>query len=293
MSIDAFSTVPTDITNVEVPAANSHRFRRLLDGLDVTSTHQANQQAGIQSPRETRKYPYNCNPRSNGRTHVPDMVRTMNGSWWQRHAPKLAVALTITCIALLAIVIVQAEMLYLQGWRLNNGSVPDWIAGIGSLAAFGALYFAASEWRSAHRAKRDSEANQARLVSVERLESAEPFTYAIRNRSHSSVFDLYFHDGETASRMNELHPRTHTGGKQAYSGIGRTGWDVLAPDQATGPISTTIVLVAGTQEPLSLPIAQIPPSVDAVVFSFTDAEGRRWKRTGIDKLERIFSTSGN
>ena len=29
------------------------------------------------------------------------------------------------------------------------GNVPEWVAGIGSLAAFGALYIAAREWRSA------------------------------------------------------------------------------------------------------------------------------------------------
>ena len=55
------------------------------------------------------------------------------------------IALAVVVLVLAALVVVQAWMLLSQGWTIPIGSVADWLQAVGTLAAFGALFYAARE----------------------------------------------------------------------------------------------------------------------------------------------------
>lgn len=66
------------------------------------------------------------------------------------HRPVDGLGALLTVIVVLgALALAQWGELRRQGMPPEWGNVPEWVAGIGLLAAFGALYIAAREWRSA------------------------------------------------------------------------------------------------------------------------------------------------
>ena len=115
-------------------------------------------------------------------------------------------------LVLSAVVLAQAEMLYTEGWRLALGTVPEWMAGFGTvftaiaaLAAFGTLSVATKgrqsleTERQALAAQRETERrdhvmSQARLIIVEPapevpvLPRSKPDDVVIRNHSSAPVF---------------------------------------------------------------------------------------------------------
>jgi len=139
--------------------------------------------------------------------------------WCKRQAGTLAVALGVSVVILAVVVGVQAAMLYARGWRIAWGTVPEGAAAFGSVAAFGALWVAAQEWRSGQRERRavdqerrdlaaareaerrDHVMSQARLIIVEPVALApQPFGsearpidryMIIRNHSSEPVFNLH------------------------------------------------------------------------------------------------------
>ncbi|MEV2241091.1 hypothetical protein [Micromonospora sp. NPDC049891] len=149
---------------------------------------------------------------------------------------------------------------------VNWGSVPDWIAGIGSviatlLAVSGLLYemhkrrLAEAEAAAERRA---AEANQARLVSVEVRARGDGHRaeLTLRNDSAAPIRTvtpvLYWADAGGTWKI----PRLSNGTPQA----------VLGPHE-----SATSLAEVATGEPG-------PPGPAAVraAVAFTDAEGRRW-----------------
>jgi hypothetical protein len=203
--------------------------------------------------------------------------------WWHRHAGVLAVAFALLAMLLAVVVVVQAVMLRTRGWGVPIGNVAEWIAAVGALAAFGALFYAATEWRAAQVERRDSEAEQARLIIVEPVEPDRSSgslrwikhfdEFVVRNYSASPVFNL---DVESLDDSPDalVYQNVRVPSTQRQSEMSRPSRvPVLQAGRATEPLN----LVGGGAG---------VPKIQHLTFAFTDAKGRRWRRTGTDQPER-------
>lgn len=148
---------------------------------------------------ELRKFRHTCEPREAPQSNRTTIRRVRR--WCSRHAGKLAIGFAIATVALLVLVGVQATMLYIRGWRVTWGSMPEWLAGLGAVAAFGVVWFAAQEWRSGQAERRDREADQARRVVAEPVEEPVPGSrpswshrphrdVVVRNRSDRHILNV-------------------------------------------------------------------------------------------------------
>lgn len=156
---------------------------------------------------------------------------------------------------------------------VNWGNVPDWLTGLGAMAAFAALFFAASEWRHTQAERRDSEGDQARLVVLEVVEEDRSrgtwdLLVTVRNHSSAPVLDV-------------RAERTGGAGALGY-------WQE--------EISHGVRHIDPVYEPILLPGETIPPfrfslsaDVRNIRLTFTDAHGRRWKRDGRKQPERALT----
>src|SRR5690348_11754401 len=90
--------------------------------------------------------------------------------WWRRIQWPI-VALLGWCLAGVfgALAGIQRVELDKQHFLVQWGNAAEWLAGVGTVAGFGALFYAAREWGAAQGERRDREAEQARLVVVEPL----------------------------------------------------------------------------------------------------------------------------
>jgi hypothetical protein len=219
--------------------------------------------------------------------------------WWER-IPWPVVALMGWCMAGAFGVVAATQRIELDDRHLHIewGNAAEWLAGVGSTAAFGALLYAAREWRSgqaerrsveAERQKadkerrdlaaardaerRDHEISQARLAIVEHAEFVsrgwggddQPHPAhrdaIIRNYSDAPVFHLHIEEHLTSNddvRVWESFA-AHRGRP--------ADWPVLAANGATG-----VLMISGNQEDA--------PSTEFVEFTFTDGRGARWRRIG-------------
>jgi hypothetical protein len=202
----------------------------------------------------------------------------------KRHAGWLAVAFASLTVLLLVVVCCQASMLYIRGSRLDMGTVPAWIAALGtSTAAFGVLAVFGN-LRMAQKLRLDGEAEQARLINLELFgfeHQAEPplrvITVAVRNHSSAPVFRLVVTNlkPEEISDAWEALRLYHAG---ESGGIGpHVKMHVLAPATGTGDIRVTAT--------------DSIPQLEDITFAFTDAQGRRWGRKGSGQPVRISGTS--
>lgn len=204
---------------------------------------------------------------------------------------------------------IQASMLHTH-WRVELGTLPDWLAGCGTIAAFITLVFVARQWKAsetdrqtleterqeadserrslaaAREAERhDFEASQARLIIVEhephvnrQWSGSDPPLPAhrralIRNRSDMPVFHLHI----------EESPAEFGGEVYVFENLaeGRSrppDRPVFSPDESTGNL-----LVAGNSGDTA--------STEYVVFTFTDARGTRWRRMGSGQPVRLVGAS--
>jgi hypothetical protein len=149
---------------------------------------------------------------------------------------------------------------------VNWGSVPDWIAGVGSvmamlLAISGLLYEMHKRRLSEAEAaaeRRAAEANQARLVSV---------AVRVRGEGHRTELTLR---NDSAAPIRTMAPILYWAGAGGAWRIPKlsngTPLAVLGPHE-----SATLLAEVATGE--SGP--PVPAAVRAAV-AFTDAEGRRW-----------------
>lgn len=231
--------------------------------------------------------------------------------WWNRNAAWLAAVFVIVGVVLGMLAIAQAIDLHARGWRWDLGTVPAWVGGIGSFAAFGALWVAAQQWRlgQADRRLADEERralaetrdaerqdhliSQARLIVVESVrresqrhnritgELAVREHAVIRNHSSEPVFNLHVEHESTKGKNHftqEYQPERDTDDDNhfhPYLGIPFRDTPVLGPGQATADIN--IVNMHDTTGPFN----------ELVVFTFTDARGARWRRIGSRQPVRI------
>ena len=125
------------------------------------------------------------------------------GQHWRKHAPTVAAVATPLAVVAGVVAVVQARMLTAQGWTVPLGNVAEWVSGVlsglGSVAAFGALYVAISEWRTGQVERRDREAGQARLMIAELVTDRALYAEwgvtddllraVVRNHSDAPVFN--------------------------------------------------------------------------------------------------------
>jgi hypothetical protein len=81
------------------------------------------------------------------------------------------------------------------------GTAPDWLAGLGTVAGFGALAVAALEWHTSQEERRWKDAAQARLIIAEPTEQGQR-DFAIRNQSQLPVFDIAVDNRDGGGRLN-------------------------------------------------------------------------------------------
>jgi hypothetical protein len=218
--------------------------------------------------------------------------------WGKRNrATALAVAFAALALVLFVVVLAQAEMLYTEGWRLALGTVPEWMAGFGTvftaiaaLAAFGTLSVATKERQSleterhALAAQRDAERrdhvmSQARLIIVEPAPVAyyeeppgsNPYDVVIRNHSSAPVFNLHIGDNYVLKSK----------GKMASTQEFRPDFRDIRPDDPYSIPRNVPVLAPGDATALLTVRGQpMRERTEWVGFSFTDAQGARWRRVG-------------
>jgi hypothetical protein len=181
------------------------------------------------------------------------------------------VFLGVLVMLLAAVVVVQAVMLRSRGWTIPIGSVPDWLQAVGTVAAFGALFYAAQEWRAAQNERRAREADQARLVL---LQTPDPGNFndesiVVRNHSAAPIYDV-----QVYTLSSPFSPAT--------SSLEEFLDDFADPAEAYAPVlppgGTTVppLDVSAPEEVRE----QYSSSIDFAAAMFTDALGRRWWRFG-------------
>jgi hypothetical protein len=157
---------------------------------------------------------------------------------------------------------VQTVKLDDRHFHVDWGNVPGWVSAVGTFAALGALLIAARQWQAAQVERRHRQADQARLIIAEKPPGPMVVTktrdgmasdVVICNHSDSPVFDLsvrrYTYEGGVANATGDLlHRQRLLGAGASTDRIAAVG----GPDWVT-------------------------KSLD---FSFTDANGRRWRREG-------------
>jgi hypothetical protein len=150
------------------------------------------------------------------------------------------------------------------------GPAPDWLTAIGTVGAFAvALVLLGREQEDRRRA-------QARRVSVLPTgvkvddDGIEWFSLKARNNSEEPVYEV------RAAMMSDLNP--------------------FAQDPEAAPIRPDIetlwpVLLAAEGSEYRFNVKQLGVRPGVVGFSFTDAQGRRWKRLPNGRLYRVGAPS--
>jgi hypothetical protein len=158
--------------------------------------------------------------------------------------------------------------------HVEFGNLAEWLAGVGSLAAFGALFYASREWRQSQLERRDQQADQARRVIAEPSDSrsySQPpvhtWPVTVSNHSGAPVFNLHVLDPDEDSML------MHMGGKQVSRPVSQP---VLQPGERTPTM--TVIGVDATEQ---------TPTTEFLVFEFTDANSRRWRRIGSREPVRL------
>lgn len=200
--------------------------------------------------------------------------------WCKRRAGTLAIVFAGATVALIVVVCFQAAMLHARGWRIPLGTLPEWLAGVGSLATLGVLWLAVFEWRRGQRERRDNEAAQARLIIAEHapyvdrtwggMDAPPPASrnVLVRNHSDAPIVKLNVEEHPTRYEGVRVFQRfAHARGRPAEI-------DVLSGGQATAELG-----VDGNNGDT--------PSTECIEFTFTDARGLRWRRLGSAQPERV------
>lgn len=198
---------------------------------------------------------------------------------WKRHAGKIAASMAALAVGLGAVVAVQAVMLHTQGWRIQLGTLPDWISSVatsgGFLAAVGAVLYAARQWRSTQSERRTREGDQARLIVIQPNDSdnIHDESVVVRNHSSAPIYDVMVF---TMSRYFRPAAEPHV--------------DVVRflDDIADQTEAYAAVLPPGST---TVPALDVNPvdreehagSISFVAVTFTDAHSRRWWRFGRDE----------
>lgn len=196
--------------------------------------------------------------------------------WWRRIRWPI-IALVGCSLAIVFGVTAAIQRIELQDRHLHIewGNTAEWVAGVGTFAAFGVLLVAALQWRSDQADRRDHEADQARLIIIEPVKprNAPPNEshVVVRNHSSAPVFDLTVSSDKYVGGAVELIPVEIKPLKPARDSPHQS---VLPPGKETG-----VFRVIGVWPGFG--------SIDFVTVSFTDANNRRWERQGISEPKRV------
>lgn len=201
-----------------------------------------------------------------------------DGRW--RRIPWQVVASLGWCVAVAfgAVIAIQRVELDKKHLHIEFGNLAEWLAGAGSLAAFGALFYASRQWRQAQIERRDQQADQARLIVAEPVDPSlytPPPVYkwpvTVSNRSPSPIFNVSVVDADEDTML------MHMGGSP-FQLSRPVGQPVLQPGEKTR--SVTVLGVEPTEQ---------MPSTEYLIFTYTDAHGRRWRRTGSGQSVRLLT----
>ena len=195
---------------------------------------------------------------------------------WAIHASELACLFAVLALLLGLLTVVQWGELRRRQMPADWGNVPGWVGALGTLAAFGALAVTLFEWRA-------NWANQARLVVPQPAQSdsspkslwdrAAHDDVVIHNHSSSPVFDLEIdsleYGPDDRQIWENLDGQNRVAPKRAVFRCGESTGRLTVVGQIEGGIEAT------------------NPAIRYLVFTFTDANGRRWRRTGTNQPERV------
>jgi hypothetical protein len=160
------------------------------------------------------------------------------------------------------------------------GNAAEWAAAVGTTATFGALFYAALEWRAAQAERRDREADQARLIVTEHPDpdNFRDESVVVRNHSDAPVFDVQLY----------THPRYLT--TEVLSGGVERFLEEADPAEAYAPVLRP---GAATTPPLEVTSPNYVDGPDGdrhyahpfgfTAVAFTDSRNRRWWRFGINQ----------
>lgn len=157
-------------------------------------------------------------------------------------------------------------------------AIGTWFGGLATVTAVvAALMIAHRDWSRADRERRDEEKAQARLV-VSRLLMKAAERFEVVNNSSEPVFDLdvdYVADDRSDGLRGELNP--------AQPMLG----DVLSPGESW-PL---LVMYLDADGGVVATNEFNHPQGDKVTISFTDSNGRRWRRVNNSPPERVLDVS--
>lgn len=209
--------------------------------------------------------------------------------WFKEHTGWLAIGFGAVALLLAVVVAIQVELLYDGGSRLVLGTVPEWLSGIGAFATFAVVWIAVqqlataqkermsvererkalAETREAEREDRDM--SQARLIIV-----ASPSGLpVIANHSSAPIFNL------EVEGISPVDPGvTLANASDHHAGIGAR---VLKPGETTDAIR--VMFYGDSNKTRDQTIAQF----NYVSFTFTDARGSRWRRTGSEQPIKLLN----
>lgn len=154
-------------------------------------------------------------------------------------------------------------------WSINWGSLPDWLAAIGTVGSLGVVAIGLTrevkrrreDDRAAAAERRHATARQARLVTaVARAWSPQQVHVTVRNESQAPIFDV-------KPGLLVADPET---GQQTVPLAGRV-LDFVAMHRIAGG-SGELQVALTVDEPLTAD----PRAITDLIF--TDANGLRWRR---------------
>jgi hypothetical protein len=204
--------------------------------------------------------------------------------WCNRHAGWLATGFCLLTVVLGVLAVAQAIELHAQGWRIAMGTIPEWMAGFGTIFTAIAAVAAYLAFRVTAAERRDHEMSQARLIIIEPVKIQyfdlpawrKYGELEVHNHSTAPVFDLlleFVSPKDAHTTIEEL--TTDDNGNPTYRLAQNR--PVLLPHQSTPPFFVT---QSGNQ--------LNPDRWKYVAFRFTDARGLRWRRTGGEQPVQLF-----
>ncbi|WP_410644518.1 hypothetical protein [Amycolatopsis sp. lyj-346] len=159
----------------------------------------------------------------------------------------------------------------------------QWVGGIGSIvAAAVAVWIAQRGWAIAAAEKSDNEAIQARLIRVEyTTQNGGAATIKVVNRSGGFIGDV------TIVKIEARIGAELQGGRWMHKSATTAAPDIPLPSliaEVVDPHEANAGIFLYRKTPNQL--TQLPDTA-TVTFSFSDADGRLWERTGMEQPRRL------
>jgi hypothetical protein len=174
-----------------------------------------------------------------------------------------------------------------------------WLSAIGSAVALAGLGVALYELRAGRAERRDNQASQARLITIEQRETNNPsfFYAAVYNHSEAPVFDLRlvrigYIERTTENRIRPLFPDVeflgtrHTPLFKLFRPCELLPLRVLSPGASTD--DNLLWANVEWSDPDKADHSEAKQAAEiAMTVSYTDSHGRRWERTNTKHPVRV------